>query len=138
MANSNQNILDDRRYVYSEHNSKVEKISDENSESKNRPVYKRKHSTFNIVSWMFVFAVTALLYIGNVIKVESLAKEVGELKTTHKKNRNINQLLQAEINRKSSIEKISVVASNLLQMSNPNSSPNWFSIDRNKLKELKK
>ncbi|MSP64202.1 MAG: hypothetical protein EXR24_05795 [Ignavibacteria bacterium] len=141
MRKTSENILNnqqDRRYIYNDNSSNVERNEEENSLPKNRSVHKRKHSTFNIVSWMFGFAVVALLYIGNVIAVEGLVKEVDELKIEHKKNLNINQLLQSEINRKTSIERISIVAGQMLQMTNPTTSPKWFSIDIDKLEEVKK
>lgn len=139
MASAKENILinqNDKRYIYSGHADKVN-YEDLNETNTNRPIHKRKHSTFNIVSWMFGFAVVALLYIGNVIAVERLVKEVEELKIDLQKNANINQLLEAEINRKTSVEQISLKAENLLSMKNPSTSPKWFSIDNNLLERMR-
>jgi cell division protein FtsB len=103
----------------------------------NKKTSSRKHSTSNIVGALFGLAVVSLLYTSNVITVNQLAKEVNDLNDRYAKIVSANELLKAEINRKSSLERINRIATEDLGMVNPKEAPVWFEIDTEQLEEIR-
>ncbi len=104
-----------------------------------RPVKRpagRRLSTFNIVVFLFGLGLAIVLYIGNVIAVNQRAFEVNELRAKLDKINNTNISLQAEINRKSSFDRISKVAQEQLGLQFPREQPAHFTIDQDKVKEV--
>lgn len=97
---------------------------------------RRKAKTSNIVAMLFAVAVVALLYVGNVIAVNNLAKEVNDLQARYNQIISTNELIKAEINRKSSLERISLMAQEKLGMTNPKEAPVWFEVDPKKTIEV--
>ncbi len=97
---------------------------------------RRKVKTTNVVGVMILFAIAALLYVGNVIAVNNLAKEVNDLNTRYNQILGMNELLKAEINRKSSLDRIGLLAQEQLGMTNPKEAPIWFDVDHEKELEL--
>jgi hypothetical protein len=97
---------------------------------------KRKVKTTNVVGFMILSAVVALFYVGNVIAVNGLAKEVNDLNVHYNQVLGMNELLKAEINRKSSLDRIGLLAQEQLGMTNPKDAPTWFDVDREKEAEL--
>lgn len=97
---------------------------------------KRKVKTTNVVGVMILVAVAALLYVGNVIAVNNLAKEVNDLNIHYKQIVSMNELIRAEINRKSSLDRIGLLAQEQLEMTNPKEAPVWFDVDKEKEAEL--
>lgn len=97
---------------------------------------RSKVKTTNVVGGMILFAAAALLYVGNVIAVNNLAKEVNDLTAKYHKTVAVNELLRTEINRKSSLDRISLMAQEELDMVNPSEAPAWFEVDRQKVQEL--
>lgn len=104
----------------------------------NKKAVRRKHSTFNIVSGLFLLAVVSLLYTGNVIAVNQLMKEVNDLSRRYNSIVSGNEVLKAEIARKSSLDRISTMAKEEVGLTNPKEPPVWFEIDQDKLEELTK
>lgn len=98
---------------------------------------RKKTKTSNIVGILFVIAVAAVLYVGNVIAVNNLAKEVGELNARYMKVVSTNEVIKAEINRKASLERISLMAQEKLGMVNPKEPPVWFEVDRERVAEIR-
>jgi cell division protein FtsB len=84
-----------------------------------------------------LIATAALLYVGNVIAVNNLAKEVNDLQSKHNQIVSTNEVIKAEINRKASLERISLMAQEKLGMTNPKEAPVWFEIDPEKETEVK-
>lgn len=104
----------------------------------NRKAVRRKHSTFNIVSGLFLLAALCLLYTGNVIAVHQLMKDVNDLNNRYNAIISNNEVLKAEIARKSSLDRISSMAKDDLGLMNPKEPPVWFEIDQDKVEELTK
>jgi cell division protein FtsB len=98
---------------------------------------RRKTKTSNIVGMLFVIAVLAVMYVGNVIAVNNLAKEVSDLNARYNQIISTNEVIKAEINRKASLERISLIAQEKLGMINPKEAPIWFEVDDEKLKAVK-
>ncbi len=98
---------------------------------------KNRTKTSNIVGILFLIASVALLYVGNVIAVNNLAKEVNDLNAKHNQINSTNEVIKAEINRKASLERISLMAQEKLGMTNPKEAPVWFELDPEKEIEVK-
>jgi cell division protein FtsL len=96
----------------------------------------RRISTFNIVLFLFGLGLGIVLYISNVIAVNQRAYEVNELQTQLDKIRNTNIALQAEINKKSSFDRITRVAQEQLGLQFPREQPAQFTIDEDKAEEV--
>lgn len=93
---------------------------------------KQRTKTSNVVGILFLIATAALLYVGNVIAVNNLAKEVNDLNMKHNQIVSTNEVIKAEINRKASLERISLMAQEKLGMINPKEAPTWFEVDGEK------
>lgn len=104
----------------------------------NRPFRKRKISTFNFILFLFLLAILSVFYIGNIIAVNQLAIEIEELKAYYSKTEGVNEILRSEVNRKSSMERITKIATEQIGMVYPKQPPIWFEIDEEKLEELQK
>ena len=102
----------------------------------NKKGIHRKASTFNILLILFGSAVAIILYIGNIIAVNQLAVEVSQLQTKLDKIENINAVLQAEINRKSGLERIGKIATEKFGLQYPKEQPIWFDVDEEKVQSL--
>ena len=131
--------VSDGRYIY---NGNV--VSDQQAPSPsretrtNRKTVQRKHSTFNIVSGLFLLAAMSLLYTGNVIAVNQLMKEVNDLNNRYNSIVSNTEVLKAEIARKSSLDRISLMAKEEVGLTNPKEPPAWFEVDQDKIDELTK
>ena len=95
----------------------------------NRPFKKRRISTLNIIFFLTVTTVSTVFYIGNIITVNRLAGEIEDLKASYSILSNANEFLQSEINQKSTMERITKIASEQMGMVYPKQPPVWFSID---------
>ncbi len=93
---------------------------------------KKRTKTSNVVGVLFLIATAALLYVGNVIAVNNLAKEVNDLNMRHNQILSTNEVIKAEINRKASLERIGLMAQEKLGMMNPKEAPVWFEVDGEK------
>lgn len=95
----------------------------------NRPFKRHKVSTFNSIVALAVLAAVSVLYISNIIAVNRLAFEIEELKTTYTKVENLSEILRSEVNRKSSMERITRIASEQMGMIFPQKPPIWLDAD---------
>ena len=98
---------------------------------------RKRASTFNIVLVLFSVGIGIVIYISNVIEVNQLAFDVQELQVHLDKIQNTNAGLNAEINKKSSLERIAGLAGDLLGLEFPKDPPASFSVDEDKLQDLK-
>jgi len=76
-----------------------------------------------------ILAVGIVLYINNILTVNQLVKETAELQATYDQLLSTNAKLQADISRKSSLEKISSMAAEQLGMQGTADSISEFPID---------
>lgn len=97
---------------------------------------KKRAKTSNVVGILFLVATAALLYVGNVIAVNTLAKEVNDLNARYSQIISTNEVIKAEINRKASLERISLMAQERLGMVNPKEAPQWFDVDPEKVNDI--
>jgi len=124
----------ERRYVYNGDTQRPEFTPPRG----NRPVKRRKRSTFLIIGGLILVSLLIVLYIWNKITVDRLAVEVGDLQVQYEKTLNANESLRAEINRKSGLERIGTTASGQLNLVSPREQPVWFEIDSGRLEQLEK
>lgn len=104
--------------------------------ARNKAVKTRKRSPFNLMLTMIAMAVAIVLYVGNVIAVQQLLKEVSDEQARLQQILNNQELLKAQINRMSSLERIRSMAEDELGLHNPKGSPEWIEIDGNKVREI--
>ncbi len=131
--------VSDGRYIYNGNVVSGQQTAAPNNEIRqNRKTVRRKHSTFNIVSGLFLLAALSLLYTGNVIAVNQLMKEVNDLNNRYNSIVSNTEVLKAEIARKSSLDRISQMAKDEIGLTNPKEPPVWFEVDQDKIEELTK
>jgi len=131
--------VSDGRYIYNGNVvSGQQAAAPSNEIRQNRKAVRRKHSTFNIVSGLFLLAALSLLYTGNVIAVNQLMKEVNDLDNRYNSIVSNTEVLKAEIARKSSLDRISLMAKEEVGLTNPKEPPVWFEVDQDKIEELTK
>jgi cell division protein FtsL len=123
----------ERRYVF---NGDARPASMGFAIRQNKRGTRRKISTFNIILLLFGFGVASVFYISNIIAVNQLAVETGQLQTRLDKIENTNALLRAEVTRKSGRERIGKIATEQLGLKYPKEQPTWFEIDNNKLESI--
>lgn len=102
----------------------------------NRPVARRKLSTFNLMLLLVGSAVAIVLYISNVIKVSQLLAEINKLEGQHRRILMDQELLRAQINRMSSLERIRKLGEENLGLKNPKEPPVWIKVDEEKIRAL--
>jgi hypothetical protein len=102
-----------------------------------RKASRKKTTTSNIVAFFFGVAIVCLLYVGNVIAVNNLAKEINDLNNRYNSILSMNEVIKAEIARKASLERISLMAQEKLGMMNPKDQPVWFEVPAEKIAEVK-
>ena len=125
----------ERRYVY---NGEPLTGRQDPSATPNRPVRKRRRSSFNIIVAIVTVSVLIVFYVWNKITVNRLVVEVSELQNQNLKLQNANESLRAEINRKSSLERIGKIATSQIGLVYPKEQPVWFTVDSEQLEKMAK
>ena len=97
--------------------------------SGNKKQSRRRISPFTIILILLGSAVASVLYIGNVLAVSRLMAQINQLQTKHKQILNEQELLKAQINRLSGLERIQQLAHDQLGLQNPKQLPIWIEID---------
>lgn len=90
-------------------------------------VRKTKMSAIMIVVITLVGG--CLFYTSTVISVIRLGREMNELTVRYNTVISTNEVLRAEINRKSNLERITLLARDKAGLINPHEAPTWFEID---------
>lgn len=103
---------------------------------KNRAFARRSYSTFNLILLLMATAVASVLYIGNIIRVGELANEVSKLHDVHRRNLDEQEMLHAQINRMSNLDRIRRLAEGELGMISPKQAPVWMAIDEARVQEV--
>ena len=93
-------------------------------------------STFNIILLLFGIGGAIVFYVNNILIINRLASEIGQLESAYQKIEGINQSLRTDVSAKSALEQISPKAHDLLGLRASQTQQVWFTIDRDKLKEL--
>lgn len=114
----------ERRHVFNGYTPQAQNRS-------NRPFKKPKVSTFSIILSIFLLAIVSVVYVSNVIAVNQLLVDVENLKSTYSNIENTNEILRSEINRNSSMERITRIAQEQMGMVFPKEPPVWFELEEN-------
>jgi cell division protein FtsL len=104
--------------------------------ARNKPVARRRISPFNVMLTLIGAAIAIVLYIGNVIAVEQLLKEVADQQAKLQQILNDQEILKAQINRMSSLERIRKMAEDDLGLHNPNNPPQWIRVDGDRVRDV--
>jgi cell division protein FtsL len=104
--------------------------------SRNRKEKKRRISPFTVILLLLGGAVSIVLYIGNILTVGYLIVQINLLQTKHQQIVNEQELLKAQINRLSGLERIQQLAHDQLGLQNPKQLPVWIEIDPERLDEV--
>ena len=97
---------------------------------------RRKVSPFTIVLLLLGGAVSSVLYIGNILTVGHLMIQNNQLQIKHQQILNEQELLKAQINRLSGMERIQQLAHDQLGLQNTNQLPVWIEIDPERISEV--
>ena len=81
-------------------------------------------------------AATIVLYISNIIAVNQLVNDIHKEETRLQKILNDQEMLKAQINQKSSLERIRTRAEEELGLQNPKDALQWIDVDKEKVREL--
>jgi cell division protein FtsL len=95
----------------------------------NRRSVTRRISTFNIILALFVLGIVIVAYIDNIIVVNRLVVDCNALQGRYQRLSETNATLQAEVNRKTSLERIGKLATESLGMQYPQEQPQWVTVD---------
>jgi hypothetical protein len=97
---------------------------------------KRKVSPFAMVMLLLGGAVFSVLYIGNILAVGRLVVQINRLQTKHQQILNEQELLKAQINRLSGLERIQQLAQDQLGLRNNRQLPVWIELHPERLNEV--
>ena len=125
--------IKEKRYVY---NGEVPTKRVETSPRGNKPVRSRKRSPFHIIGSLFLLSVLIVFYIWNKICVNRLVVEVNDYRNQYEKIVSGNEYLNAEINKKSSLERIVKISTEQLGLVAPKEQPVWFEVDFSRAENL--
>ena len=112
----------DKRYIYN--GDKREPMF-----RRNRPVKRRRRSPFNIILAIFLTSLFIVFYVWNKIGVDKLAVGVNQLQNQYQKTLNANAILRAEVDKKSSLERIEKIATEQIGLIHPKVQPVWFEMN---------
>ncbi len=117
--------LTERRYVY---NGALSSLPQDVVPLRNKPAKRRKQSPLNIIAILFIVSVIIVLYIWNKISVNRLAVEVNDLHNQYQKVLSATEVVRADINKKSGLERIEKIAIGQLGLTYPKEQPVWFEV----------
>ena len=103
---------------------------------RNKNQKRRRISPFTIVLLLLGGAVSSVLYIGNILAVGHLMVQINQLQTKHQQILNQQELLKAQINRLSGLERIQQLAQDQLGLRNPRQLPVWIEISPERINEV--
>lgn len=96
---------------------------------KNRKTSRRKISPFNVIVILFGVAVISVLYISNILAVGRLVIQIDQLQKQHQQMTNDQELLKAQINRLSALDRVQQLAQDQLGLRSPKQIPMWIAVD---------
>jgi cell division protein FtsL len=105
-------------------------VRDSNYKSKSR---RKKISTFNVLLLMVAVATAIVLYVSNVVAVGQLMYEIHKLETRHRELMMEREILNAQVNNLTSLERIRNIAITELGMRDPREAPSVLQSDSKKL-----
>ncbi len=95
----------------------------------NRKPSRRRVSTFNTIMILFGGGILIVLYVHNIITINHLAADVGQMQARYEAVQNTNASLRAEVNRKSAWERVGKTATEQLGLTFPAEQPLKVTVD---------
>jgi cell division protein FtsL len=133
-------IREARDMVYSGTTPPQTERSDETvnvpSSPKNRKTSRRKVSPFNVIVILFGVAVISVLYISNILAVGRLVIQIDQLQKQHQQLTNDQELLKAQVNRLSALDRVQQIAQDQLGLRSPKQIPMWIAIDPERIQRI--
>jgi cell division protein FtsL len=111
-------------------------IADGTPLSRNKKQSRRKVSPFTIVLLLLGVAVASILYIGNILTVGRLMAQINQYQTKHRQILNEQELLKAQMNRLSGIERIQQIARDQLGLQNSKQLPVWMEMNPERVNQV--
>ena len=105
---------------------------------RNRTGVRRRVSTFNVMILLFGIGGAIVFYINNILSINRLASETGQLEAEVQKLEGINASLRTDVANRSALERISPVAQGALGLRASATQQIWFTIDRDRVRELER
>ena len=103
---------------------------------RNKKQKTRRIAPFTIILLLLGGAVSSVLYIGNILAVGHLMVQNNLLQTKHQQILNEQELLKAQMNRLSGLERIQQLAHDQMGLQNPRQLPVWIEIDPDRTSEV--
>jgi cell division protein FtsL len=125
--------LTERRYVYNGNDGAQQH---EVATRGNRPVKRRKQSPFNVIAVVVMVSLLIVVYVWLKISVNQLFDEVAALNALYKTTQDANEVLRADINKKSTLDRIGKVATEQLAMVAAKEQPRAFEVDADQMARL--
>jgi cell division protein FtsL len=94
----------------------------------NKHGVRKRMSTFNFIVGLFALGIMVVLYINNTIAVDELTGETNRLRRKKLHQLDLNAALQAEVNKKSSLERVGRIAVEKLGMQYSREQPQVFEV----------
>ncbi|HTO94368.1 MAG TPA: hypothetical protein VMM80_08330 [Bacteroidota bacterium] len=104
----------------------------------NRPGVRRRVSTFNVMLLLFGIGGAIVFYINNILSINRLASETGQLEAELQKLEGITASLRTDVANRSALDRISTVAQSELGLRPSATQQIWFTIDRDRLGEIER
>ena len=104
----------------------------------NRPGVRRRVSTFNIMLVLFGIGGAIVFYINNILSINRLASDTGQLEAELQKLEGINASLRTDVANKSALDRIGALAQDQLGLRPAATQQIWFTVDRDRLRELER
>ena len=117
----------ENRYVYSGDRQNNTTVSGY-AVRQNKHGARKRLSTFNFIIGLFALGILVVLYINNTIAVDELTGENNALRLKKLRQLDLNAAIQAEVNRKSSLERVGRIAVDRLGMVYQREAPQTFEI----------
>ena len=102
----------------------------------NKKQSRRKVSPFTIILILLGGAVASVLYIGNILAVGQLMAQNNQLQIKHRQILNGQDLLKAQIDRLSSLDRIQQIAHDQLGLENSKQLPVWIEINPERVNQV--
>jgi cell division protein FtsL len=102
----------------------------------NKKQSRRKVSPFTIILILLGSAVASVLYIGNILAVGRLMAQNDQFQMKHRQILNGQDLLKAQIDRLSSVERIQQIARDQLGLQNSKQLPVWIEINPERVNQV--
>jgi hypothetical protein len=103
---------------------------------KNKKQSRRSFSPFTIILLLLGGAIASVLYIGNILAVGRLMAQNNHLQIRHQQIINTQELLKAQINRLSGLERIQQLAKDQLGLRNPKQLPVWIEVNPERVQQI--